>query len=312
MKVLELAAGVAADEMFGDPRRYHPVAGFGAIAARLETVLYRDSKAAGVVYTAALIGGVAAVGYAFRRVPGATAAGAWVALGGAGLRAVGADLGSRLSNGDVDGARDLLPSLCGRDPSVLDEAGLARAALESVAENTSDAAVAPLFWGAVLGLPGLLVYRAINTLDAMVGYRNDRYREFGWASARLDDLANYVPARLAGFLTVAVAPVVGGAPSSAWRAWRRDARKHPSPNAGVAEASAAGALGLRLGGRTQYRHGVEMRPELGEGRAPAPSDLRRAARLSLATELAALAALAVVSPFARSGRRAGRRVPPRA
>ncbi|BDH58178.1 adenosylcobinamide-phosphate synthase CbiB [Tsukamurella sp. PLM1] len=227
---------------------------------------------------------------------------------GAGLRTVGATLGADLERGDVTAARTLLPSLCGRDPSVLECAGLARAATESVAENTSDAAVAPLFWGAVAGLPGLLAYRAANTLDAMVGYRNDRYTEFGWAAARLDDVLNYVPARLAGAVTVALAPTVGGAPSDALRAWRNDARKHPSPNAGVAEATAAGALGLQLGGRTQYAHGVELRPTLGDGRAPEPRDLARAARLSLAVELGALAATALC---VRTGRRAWRRARPR-
>ncbi|GAA4394686.1 cobalamin biosynthesis protein [Tsukamurella soli] len=322
-----LAAGVAADEALRDPRHYHPVAGFGTVAARLEEVLYADSRLAGAAYTAVLVGGAAGLGYGLRKVPGAITIGTWTVLGGAGLRAVATRLGDRLGRGDVDGARELLPSLCGRDPSVLDGGGLARAALESLAENTSDAAVAPLLWGAALGLPGLLGYRAVNTLDAMIGYHNDRYENFGWAAARLDDVANYLPARLTGVLTVAAAPVVGGSPSAAALAWRRDAHRHPSPNAGVAEATAAGALGLRLGGRTQYRHGVEMRPVLGDGRPPEPADLRRAARLSLVVELGALvtvvalrraaprlrrSARAALSPAGRTGRRAGRRVPPRA
>lgn len=305
----ELGLGVLADEVFGDPRRYHPVAGFGAAAAALERRMYAPSKLRGAAYTAILVGGAAALGYAARNVPGATAVGTWAVVGGAGLRKVGSTLGTDLEHGDIDGARTLLPSLCGRDPSVLDTAGLARAATESVAENTSDAAVAPLFWGAVAGLPGLLAYRAANTLDAMVGYRNDRYGDFGWASARLDDVLNYVPARLAGAVTVGLAPTVGGAPSDAVRAWRRDAAKHPSPNAGVAEATAAGALGLQLGGRTQYAHGVELRPTLGDGRAPEPRDLARAARLSLAVELGALAATVLC---VRTGRRAARRGRPRA
>lgn len=305
----ELALGVLADAVFGDPRRYHPVAGFGTVAQALEARMYATSKLRGAAYTAILVGGATALGYTLRNVPGATAVGTWAVVGGAGLRTVGSTLGADLERDDIDGARTLLPSLCGRDPSVLDTAGLARAATESVAENTSDAAVAPLFWGAVAGLPGLLAYRAANTLDAMVGYRNDRYGDFGWASARLDDALNYVPARLAGAVTVALAPVVGGAPSDAVRAWRRDAAKHPSPNAGVAEATAAGALGLQLGGRTQYAHGVELRPTLGDGRAPEPRDLARAARLSLAVELGALAATALC---VRTGRRAVRRARPRA
>src|SRR5438067_2069390 len=142
-------------------------------------------------------------------------------------RAAG-DLQEHLRAGDVPAARRALPALAGRDPSQLDERGLARATVESVAENTADAAVAPLFWGAVAGLPGLLGYRAVNTLDAMVGYRSARYRRFGWAAARTDDLLNLVPARLTAALTAAAAPLVGGSPAAAVRAWRRDAGGHPS------------------------------------------------------------------------------------
>ena len=178
---------------------------------------------------------------------------------------------------------------------MLDEAGIARATLESIAENTSDATVAPLFWGALAGPVGLLGYRAVNTLDAMVGYRNDRYRNFGWAAARLDDVANLAPARLTGVLTVAAAPLVGGSSRAAVDAWRRDAHAHPSPNAGVAEASMAGALGVTLGGPTQYRHGVEQRPKLGQGPAPTVVDLRRAVRVSRAVQAGAVAVSAVLA-----------------
>ncbi len=167
------------------------------------------------------------------------------------------------------GPRQLLPSLCGRDPAALDADGLVRAALESLAENTSDAQVAPLLWTAVGGAPGALVYRAINTLDAMVGYRSPKYARFGWAAARLDDVANVVPARLTAALVVVCAPLVGGSPTGAVRAWRRDAARHPSPNAGVVEAAFAGALGVRLGGPTRYPHGLEIRPALGDGHAAA-------------------------------------------
>jgi adenosylcobinamide-phosphate synthase len=156
-----------------------------------------------------------------------------------------------------------------------------------MAENTSDAVVAPLLWGAVAGVPGLLGYRAVNTLDAMVGYRSARYLRFGWAAARLDDLVNLLPARVSGLLFALLAPAVGGSPAAAVRAWRRDAAAHPSPNAGPVEAAAAGALGVRLGGRTVYTHGVEERPRLGSGRAPTPDDLRRAARLSRLVGVAA-------------------------
>jgi adenosylcobinamide-phosphate synthase len=189
---------------------------------------------------------------------------------------------------DLPTARRELPSLCGRDPDVLDRGGLVRATVESVAENTSDAVVAPLVWGAVGGLPGLLAYRAINTLDAMVGHRSARYARFGTPAARLDDLVNWLPARLTALLAVVLAPLVGGSPAAAWQAWHRDGPAHPSPNAGRAEAAFAGALGVRLGGPVVYPYGREQRPVLGSGRRVEPADVARAVRLSRAVTVAAL------------------------
>ncbi|WP_280423400.1 cobalamin biosynthesis protein [Nocardia carnea] len=293
-----LLAGFALDRLFGDPQRGHPVAGFGMLAASLETVTYADRRRAGIVHEVVLVGATVGVGLAVRcggTLPMALAT--WTVLGGRSLARTGYAMADRLESGDVAGARALLPALCGRDPEVLDADGLARAALESIAENTSDAAVAPLLWGAVAGVPGLLGYRAVNTLDAMIGYRNERYRRFGWAAARVDDVANLLPARVTGLLTAMVAPAFGGRPSEVVRTWRRDAGRHPSPNAGVVEAATAGALGIRLGGRTEYRHGVEQRPELGDGRAPAVADLRRAVRLSEQVQYAALAAAVILAPL---------------
>jgi adenosylcobinamide-phosphate synthase len=175
---------------------------------------------------------------------------------------------------------------------------LARATVESVAENTSDAVVGPLVWGALAGVPGLVAYRAVNTLDAMVGHHSPRYERFGWAAARLDDLANLVPARLTAALATALAPVVGGRPSEARRVWRRDGRKHPSPNAGPVEAAFAGALGRTLGGRVAYGGRTEDRPLMGNGPAPGVEDVVPAVRLSAAVGLAA-GALAVLLRWAR-------------
>ncbi|MBU3067619.1 cobalamin biosynthesis protein [Nocardia sp. NEAU-G5] len=297
-----LVLGFALDRMLGDPRRWHPVAGFGSAAAALESRTYRARRGAGVMHEAVLVGGTVLVGVVAQRAGSArggdaaarfvasaalTALATWTVLGGTTLARTGREMADRLEVGDVDGARALLPSLCGRDPEVLDADGLARAAVESIAENTSDATVAPLVWGAIAGIPGLLGYRAVNTLDAMIGYRNERYRDFGWAAARTDDLANLLPARLSGALTAALAPLAGGSPAASLRAWRRDAGKHPSPNAGVAESAMAGALGITLGGRTEYRHGIEIRPTLGDGPAPHVADLRRAVRLSAAVQCAA-------------------------
>ena len=201
-----------------------------------------------------------------------------------------------LEAGEVPSARQRLSHLCARDATTLDSAELTRAATESIAENTSDAVVAPLFWGAVAGLPGLLGYRALNTLDAMVGYRSPRYREFGWAAARADDLVNLAPSRLGAALTAVCAPLAGGRSRAAWRVWRRDGGLHPSPNAGQVEAAFAGALDIRLGGTNSYGGEAERRARLGEGRDPEPVDLRRAVRLSRLVGLAAVVVAAVAAP----------------
>jgi adenosylcobinamide-phosphate synthase len=301
-----LLVGWLADLVFADPRRAHPVAGFGAAAVALERATYRDARVGGVAHTGIMIVAVSLLGVglerqAFRRFgfagkAGVLAIATWSSLGGKSLVRTVSTMTETLAAGDVAEARRLLPSLCGRDPASLDVDGLTRATLESLAENTSDAQVAPLFWAAVGGVPGALVYRAVNTLDAMIGHRSLRYARFGWAAARLDDLANLVPARLTATLVVACAPLVGASPAGAVRAWRRDARKHPSPNAGVVEAAFAGALGVRLGGPTRYAHVLEIRPTLGDGPAPQLEDLRRAVRLSrIVQAVAAVLAAALVS-----------------
>ncbi|MEV4663681.1 cobalamin biosynthesis protein [Micromonospora echinofusca] len=306
-----LVAGYALDALLGDPRRYHPVAGFGRAAGALERRMYRPDRLAGTAFTALAVGapvllGVAAT-VATRRRPVAraalVAAGTWTVLGGRTLRHEATVMGRALRAGDLPAARKRLGHLCGRDPSALDEPELARATVESLAENTSDAVVAPLLWGAVAGLPGLLGYRAANTLDAMVGHRSPRYARFGTPAARLDDLLNLVPARLTGLLTVAVAPTAHGDRERALHVWRRDRNDHPSPNAGQCEAAMAGALGVRLGGRNVYFGRSEVRPFLGDGPRPEARHLKRAARISGAVGLAALG-LAAAYPLTL-GRLAG-------
>jgi adenosylcobinamide-phosphate synthase len=310
-RVVGVLAGYLADLVLADPRRGHPVAGFGAAAAAVERVTYRDTRIAGAAHLVVLVGAVSLLGSAVqrdarRRGPrwsvAATAVATWIALGGASLARTGLAMSDLLSRDDVDGAKRLLPSLCGRDPAQLDAAGLTRASLESVAENTSDALVAPLLWATVGGVPAVLGYRAVNTLDSMVGHRSPRYVRFGWAAARLDDAANYLAARLTAALVVLCAPVVGGSPSGAVRAWRRDAARHPSPNAGVVEAAFAGALGVRLGGPTQYQYELQIRPTLGEGMPPSVADLRRAVRLSRTVQAGATLLCVAVSAAVRSGR----------
>jgi adenosylcobinamide-phosphate synthase len=313
-RAIGVLAGYLADLVLADPRAGHPVAGFGTVATTVERFSYRDTRAGGAVHVAVLVGAVSVLGatlqrFARHRGPAwsiaATAVATWVALGGTSLARTGSAMSEQLRGDDLEGARRLLPSLCGRDPAQLDAAGLTRAAVESVAENTSDAQVAPLLWAYVGGVPGVLGYRAINTLDAMIGHHSPRYERFGWAAARLDDTANYVAARATAGLTVLCAPAVGGSPAGAIAAWRRDARRHPSPNAGVVEAAFAGALGVRLGGPTQYHYELQIRPILGDGAPPSVTDLRRAVRLSRVVQAVAVVLFtgaAVLSAGVRSGR----------
>lgn len=194
--------------------------------------------------------------------------------------------------GDIAAARDAVSRIVGRDPAALDEAGIARAAIESLAENASDGIVAPVFWGALFGLPGILGYKAINTLDSMIGHRSERHEAFGWAAARIDDVANFIPARLTGFLFVLLAP----RRSDALTCMTHDARRHRSPNAGWPEAAMAGGLGVRLSGPRIYHGSITNEPWLNEGaRDPRAADIAEAltvyrrAMLLLAGTLAMLA-----------------------
>ena len=279
-----IAAGLVADRVLGEPpSSVHPVARFGSSMQKLETRLYADSRPRGIAYagvgavSAAVLGRLADAGG--RRV-------AWTALSTATYTTVASRalvqsaeaVAEQLAQGRIEEARSLLPALVGREPSKLDREEICRAVVESVAENTVDAVVAPIFWAAAFGSPAVLAYRAINTLDAMVGHRSSRYLRFGWAAARTDDIANWVPARLAAILVMVARPSRAGA---VWRAVRAQAPYHPSPNAGVAEAAFAAALGIRLGGTNTYGERTEQRPSLGHGPAADVADIEKANRLSL-------------------------------
>lgn len=309
-----LLLGVVADRALGDPRRGHPVALYGAAVHRLERRVYADDRARGAVFTGLAVAAPVVVGIGARRAVrrarwgsdlaelGLTAVVTWAVLGGQSLAREGAAMAGSLEAGDLSAGRTRLRNLCARDASDLSADELARATVESLAENASDAVVAPLLWGAVAGVPGMLGYRAVNTLDAMVGYRSTRYLRFGWASARLDDLANLVPSRVTALLTVLAAPSVGGSRRTVWGVWRRDATAHPSPNAGHAEAAFAGALGVRLGGANTYGGHLDVRPALGEGPSPEVNDVRRAVRLGRRVTVGA-ALLAIGTAAAVQGRR---------
>jgi len=273
-RAIGASAGIAADLLLGEPpSAVHPVVLFGRTMRALERAIYRDARLPGVAHAAA----GSALGVLAGGLVGSTAVATWLAVAGRALGDAALAVASALEADDLPRARSLLPALVGRDPSGLDEKELARAVVESVAENTVDAVVAPALWAAVLGAPGALGYRAVNTLDAMVGHLSTRYRNYGWASARLDDLAGWVPARATAALVAAVRPAASGA---VWTAVRSQAPAHPSPNAGVAEAAFAAALGLRLGGENRYGDRVELRPPLGTGRPAEPADIARAVALS--------------------------------
>jgi adenosylcobinamide-phosphate synthase len=298
MNGLALLSGWAADQVLGDPRRWHPVAGFGRLALALERPLYAPSRARGALYAGALValaalGAEAAARVLPRRL--VLAACTWAALGGRSLAREADAVAADVRSGDLGAARKALPALVGRDPDALDADGICRATVESVAENTADAVVGVLLWGAVAGPAGVAAYRAANTLDAMVGHRSERYADFGWAAARLDDALTWPVARAGAALAAVCAPVAGGSAGAAVRALRRDGAAHPSPNAGRMEAAFAGALGVRLGGPLAYAGRVEERPRLGDGRAPVPDDVTRAIRLSLAVGAAAALAGAAVA-----------------
>ena len=298
------ALGLLADRRFGEPpAAVHPVAAFGRLMGRAELLIrsrpgggattqppsasWRDGRWAGVGYAAGGVGiGWAAGRMLGRSLPAGIGA-TWSVVAGRALADEALGIGERLLADDLAGAQRRLPALVGRDPESLDAKGVARAVVESVAENTVDAVVAPACWAAVGGAAGAAFYRAVNTLDAMVGHRNERYLQFGWASARLDDIANWIPARLTALLVAAVRPARAGEVLDALR----HPPAHPSPNAGVAEAAFAAALGLRLGGDTVYAGKVDPRPAFGTGRPPEAADIGAAVSLSRDVTLALAATL---------------------
>ncbi|HEV3266037.1 MAG TPA: adenosylcobinamide-phosphate synthase CbiB [Acidimicrobiales bacterium] len=272
---LAAAAGIVLDRVGHEPPgAVHPVVLFGRAMTGVERGLYRDTRVAGVVHAATGAALGVGTGMALRSTSLATG----LAVAGRSLADAAGEIGSALETGDLDRARSLLPTMVGRDPDGLDAKEMARAVVESVAENTVDGVIAPALWGGVAGAPGALGFRAVNTLDSMVGHRSPRYANYGWASARADDVLAFIPARLTAVLVGLVRPAAAG---DVWRAVRTQAPAHPSPNSGVAEAAFAAALGLRLGGLSRYGGRAELRPPLGTGRAAEPADIARAVKLSL-------------------------------
>lgn len=283
-----MVVAMAVDALLGWPAQLfarigHPVTWLGRLIAAIDTACNRPSdppawrRAVGVVGALAVIALSVALGWALQSpLPsgwvGIVLVGilAWPLVALRSLHDHVAAVATPLLAGDVAAARDAVSRIVGRDPASLDQAGIARAAIESLAENASDGIVAPVFWGALFGLPGILGYKAINTLDSMIGHRSERHEAFGWAAARIDDVANFIPARLTGFLFVMLAPQR----SEALACMTRDARRHRSPNAGWPEAAMAGGLGVRLSGPRIYHGSATDEPWLNEGaRDPRAADI---------------------------------------
>ncbi|WP_183354092.1 adenosylcobinamide-phosphate synthase CbiB [Geomonas silvestris] len=274
-------AAVLLDLVFGDPRALpHPIVAIGRLISFLEPRLRRNVASArsagclllvitvGVTYAAAS----SLLALAYLIAPGAALLVAsylgWVSLAARSLHLESSKVAHALERGDLPGARTALSCIVGRETAELEEPEIVRGAVETVAENTGDGVIAPLCY-LILGGPALaLAYKAVNTLDSMVGYKNERYLEFGWASARFDDLANYLPARLTGLVMVLAAPFCGLNGKNAWRIMRRDGRNHSSPNSGFPEAAAAGALGVQLGGANRYFGKVVEKPTIGDAVRP--------------------------------------------
>lgn len=277
--VLSCLAGVGLDALLGEPKRCHPLVIFGRLADRLERHLNgpdgRGWRSHGVTAWCLAVLPLTLAAWALSSLPGVGWLVEIVLLYAAlGLRSLGEHLipvANALRNGDLAEARRRVGFIVSRDTRELDEQGIARAATESALENGSDAVFAALFWFAVAGAPGVVLYRLSNTLDAMWGYRNERFERFGWAAARIDDGLNFIPARL-----VALSYAVLGRTRKALRCWRQQAPQWDSPNAGPVMAAGAGALGVSLGGPAIYHGELHARPVLGEGEAPDARDIERA------------------------------------
>jgi adenosylcobinamide-phosphate synthase len=305
-----MAIALVVDAAFGWPAWLyntvgHPVTWIGRLIGALDRWLNRETddakrrRTAGIIAAALVVGLVVVLSFAVQTAlpdgPGcALAIGllAWPLVAARSMYEHVAAVARPLDQGDLTGAREAVAMIVGRDPSQLDEAGVSRAAIESLAENTSDGVVAPLFWGAILGLPGIAGYKAINTLDSMIGHRTPRHDAFGWASAKVDDMVNFIPARLTGFLFA----LVSSMPVQALRCMMRDAKNHRSPNAGWPEAAMAGALGVRISGPRVYGDRVADEPWVNaEGHDASAGDLDDALGLYVRAMVAVAAFLALVA-----------------
>jgi len=306
--VAVVSAAVILDLLLGDPRWLpHPVVAMGKLITSLEKILrgiVPNERAGGALLLFLTVGSTFCLAWGLARGAAlihpavgvvVSALLGWTCLAARSLHGESKLVADALLRGDLPEARRFLSCIVGRETAELSGPEIWRGAVETVAENTSDGVIAPLLFLMVGGAPLALAYKAVNTLDSMVGYRNERYLRFGWASARFDDLANFVPARLTGFLMVLAAPMVGLSGRNAWRIMLRDGRNHSSPNSGIPEAAAAGALGVQLGGTNVYFGKPVAKPTIGDPLNPLDATAwRGAVRLMYGAEGLLILLMAVV------------------
>lgn len=300
---LALPLALLLDAWWGEPRRWHPLIGFGRCANKLEAILNVGERriARGALAWCLLVIPLVCLGYWLRSMLAPHAIFSlffdalilYFAIGHQSLREHAQAIEISLRADDLPQARHALAMIVSRDTQDLDHSNVSKAAVESVLENGSDAVIASLFWFALAGMPGVLLHRAANTLDAMWGYRNTQFNEFGRIAARVDDVLNYIPARI-----TACAYAVNGATFNALRCWRTQAHRWSSPNAGPVMAAGAGALQLELGGAAYYRGEFEQRPQLGRGRVAQGGDIGRALRLLNRSVWLVAAVLLIIKLFA--------------
>lgn len=291
---LAIAIGFLLDRIVGDPPKWpHPIRWIGTFISKMTAILnkgkHRTAKGAlllvlttAIVFTLVFI--IVLFSYSTHTFVGIAVESILIAIGLAqkSLRVAALDVYEPLAAGDLNEARKKLSMIVGRDTEKLKESEIVRGTIETVSENTADGVTSPLFWAFLFGAPGLWVYKTVNTLDSMVGYKDERYEKFGKFAARTDDILNFVPARITGLFTILYAPNKGGISFlKRLGGWAKDARKHASPNSGYLEAATAWQLGITLGGETTYRGKKSVRSEIGPGNFPLDASYIKASILEM-------------------------------
>ncbi len=317
MQLLALPAAFILDMIFGDPHsRLHPICLIGNLIAMLDSALNKEniSRNTKIVRGALTAVTVIVISTAVPLIIelicfniniwlffAAESVMDYFVIAAKSLKKESMLVCSAMEAGDTEGARHAVSMIVGRDTKVLDREGIIKAAVETVAENSSDGVIAPIFYTALCGAAGGFFYKSVNTMDSMLGYINDRYEAFGKAAARLDDVLNYIPSRLSALFIIAAAKVTGLNAAGAWKIFRRDRMKHASPNSAQTESACAGALDVRLAGNAWYGGVLHEKPYIGDDiRLIEPEDIRKACRLMYAASIAAIVIFGTAAGFLKS------------